>query len=115
VLVDVVAREEEAAEDVANHRDHLHRRAGGQGLVHRRRRVHPCRLVLREVLHDDVVAERALAGVGRLLAGQHPHQGRLAGAVGSDERDAIAALDVQVEIVEDGQAVVGLARVLAAR
>ena len=31
---------------------------GRERLVHRRRRVHPRRLVLREILHDDVVAER---------------------------------------------------------
>ena len=54
----------------------------------------------------------ALARVGRLLARQHPHQRRLADAVRADERDAIAALDVQVEIVEDDEVAVGLARVL---
>ena len=43
------------------------------------------------------MAQRARAGVWRLLAGQHPHQRGLAGAVGSDQRDAIAALDVQVQ------------------
>ena len=37
---------------------------------------------------------------GVFLAGQHAHQRRLAGAVVADERDAIAALDVQVDVVE---------------
>ena len=54
----------------------------------------------------------ALARVGRFLARQHPHQRRLAGAVRADERDAIAALDVQVEVVEDDEVAVRLARVL---
>ena len=84
----------------------------GERLVDRRRRIHPRRLVLREVLHDDVVAFDALAGVGRFFARQHPHQRRLADAVGADERDAIAALDVQVEVVEHDEVAVRLARVL---
>ena len=50
--------------------------------------------------------------VGRFLARQHAHQRRLAGAVRADQRDAVAALDVQVEVVEDDEVAVGLARVL---
>jgi hypothetical protein len=37
----------------------------------------------------------ARAGIGRLDADQQAHQRRLPGAVGADERDAIAAFDVQ--------------------
>ena len=58
LLVDVVAGEEEAAEDVANRRDHVGRRTGRERLVHRQRRVEPHRFVLREVLDDDLVTDR---------------------------------------------------------
>ena len=46
------------------------------------------------------------------LARQHPHQRRLADAVRADQRDAVAALDVQVQVVEDHDIAVGLAAVL---
>ena len=45
--------------------------------------------------------ERDLAAVGRDLAGQQPEQGRLAGAVGPDQADAVAALDAQGEVPDD--------------
>ena len=45
LLVDVVAREEEAAEDVADGRHHVHRRAVGERLVDGERRVEARRLV----------------------------------------------------------------------
>src|SRR3989442_5193008 len=43
---------------------------------------------------------------------RQPHQRRLADAVRSDERDAIAALDVQIHVTEDSEIAVRLARVL---
>ena len=46
------------------------------------------------------MAEHALAGVGGLFARQHTHERRLADAVGTDERDAVAALDMQAEVCE---------------
>ena len=81
-------------------RDHVHRRSRRQRLVDRLRRIEPGRFVLREVLADDLVAHDALALVRRFLARQHAHQRGLAGAVRPDERDAIAALDVQRQRVE---------------
>ena len=54
----------------------------------------------------------ALAAIRRFLAREHPHQRRLAGAVGPDQRDAIAALDVQVEVAEHDEVAVRLAHVL---
>ena len=42
----------------------------------------------------------ARAGVGLFFSGQDAHQRRLAGAVVADERNAIAALDVQVDVVQ---------------
>ena len=68
----------------------------GERLVDRQRRIEAGGLVLREVLHHDLVAQRARAAVRRFFARQHAHQRRFAGAVRSDERDAVAALDVQV-------------------
>ena len=111
-LVDVVAGEQEPAEDVADGRHHLQRRARRQRFVDRRRRIEPGRFVLREILHDDVVAFEPLARVGRFLAGQRAHQGRLARAVRTDQRDSVAPLDVQVEVLEHDQIAVRLARVL---
>ena len=102
-LVDVVSGEEEAAEDVADARDHVDRRVAGERLVDGQRRIEPRRLVLREVLHHDLVPLGARAGVRRFDAREHPHQRRLAGAVRADQRDAIATLDVQVDAVEDAR------------
>ena len=112
LLENVVAREQEPAEDVPDHRHHVHRRAGRQRVVHGRIRVHARRLVLREVLHDQVVTGDILARVWQLLAREHAHQRRLAGAVVADQRDAVAALDVQVQVGEDHELTVGLVHVL---
>ena len=58
------------------------------------------------------MAERPLPVIRCLFAGEHPHQRRLARAVGAEERDAIAALDVQAQIPEHHQVAVRLSRVL---
>ena len=111
-FVHIVAGEQEAAEDVADHRHHVHRRAVLQRVVHRQRRVEARGLVLRKVLHHHLVAFLPGAAVGRFRSGQHPHQRRLAGAVRADERDAVAPLDVQVQVLKDDEIAVRLADVL---
>ena len=73
--------EQEPAEDVPDHRDHVHRRAVLQRVVHRQRRIEARGLVLREVLHHHLVAFLPGAAVRRFRPRQHPHQRRLAGAV----------------------------------
>ena len=83
----------------ADRRHHVGRRSGLERLVHRQRGFETRGFVLREVLHDDLMAHDALTGVWSLLAGQQTHQRRLAGTVRSDQRDAIAALDVQIDLV----------------
>jgi hypothetical protein len=58
--------------------------------------------VLREVADDHVVPAPQLAG-GRLAApGQGVDQRGLAGAVGADEGDVLAALEPQLHVVEQG-------------
>ena len=52
------------------------------------------------------------AAVWRFHTRQHPHHGRLAGAVGTDERQAIPALDVEVRAAEHFRGAVRLARVV---
>ena len=86
-------------------------RAVGQRLVHGAGRLEPVRLVLREVLHHDLVPLGPRASVGRLGARQHAHQRRLAGAVGPDQRHAVAALDEQRQVPEDHLLGVALADV----
>ena len=68
--------------------------------------------VLCEVLQDDVMAFGSRATVGRFFAREHPHQRGLAGAVHADKRHAIAALDVQVHLLEHDARAIGLADVL---
>ena len=103
LLVDVVARKQEAAQDVPDCRHHVHRRAARERLVDGQHRVEARRLVLREVLGHDLVAQMPFSAVGRLFSREHAHQRRLAGAVGADKRNPIAALDVQRQVVEDGE------------
>ena len=112
LLVDVVAREEESAEDVADGRHHVVGRAGPQRVVDGEIGVEPRRLVLREVLHHHLVSLAPLTRVRRLDAGEHAHQGGLPGPVRSDDRDAVAPLDVQARAPEDDGVAVGLVRVL---
>src|SRR5207253_9045428 len=52
------------------------------------------------------------AGVGCFLAGEHPHQGRFAAAVWTDERDPVTTLDVQRYVLEDIQGSVPFPNVL---
>jgi hypothetical protein len=51
------------------------------------------------------------AAIGRLDAGDEPHQRGLAGAVRADERYAVAAFDVERHVVEHHLVAVGLPHV----
>src|SRR6202012_3170821 len=60
----------------------------------------------------DVGAETDAAGVGRIGAGEHLDQSGLAGAVGADDADAVAALNADREVVDDLAVAIGPADVL---
>ena len=49
--------------------------------------------ILAEIADGDAAIDRHLALVGQLLAGDHPEQRGLAGAIGADEPDLLALLE----------------------
>ena len=53
-----------------------------------------------------------LAAIGGFGAGEHPHQRGFSRAVGRDERNAIAPLDVDRDVVEDDEVAVRLVDVV---
>ncbi len=69
----------------------------------------PGRLVLGEILRHDLMPFGARPGIRRFDPGEHAHQRRLAGAVGADEGNAIAALDEDVDAPEHDPPAVCLA------
>ena len=60
----------------------------------------------------SVLARVTVPLVGLELAGQQLEQGRLAGAVGADHADPVAALDAQGEVPDDRAFAVALADLL---
>ena len=102
LLLDVGAGEEEAAEQVAG----LLAAEAGLALGRVEHRALPRRGVgvLGEVAELDVVADADRAGGGLAAAGERLDQGRLAGAVGADEDDVLAALDFELGVREQGPA-----------
>ena len=78
---------------------------GGQDLAHR------ALLAVDELVQvgdAGAAAQGDRAGVGMLLAGEHPQQRRLAGAVGADQADARPRTELEVRAVEDQPAAEGL-------
>ena len=55
-----------------------------------------------------VAADEQPAGADDLLADRQAHQGGLAGAAGADDEDELTAVDVEVDPVERGVALVGI-------
>ena len=68
--------------------------------------------LLRHQRHPAAAGDDAVAAVGLGQAGQHPQQGRLAGAVAADQAGAHARLQRQVDAVEQHARPVGQAHVL---
>jgi hypothetical protein len=52
--------------------------------------------------HHGGVGQDQLAVVRRFLAGDDPHQARFASAVAADQADALARLDLEIDLVEQG-------------
>ena len=108
LLVDVVAREEEGAEDGAHARRQCVRVGVLHLLHHGGLAVQRVGVVLRVVARRDVAAEHHAAAVGRELAGDDLEERGLAGAVGADDGDLLAAADREVDPIEDDEVAVGL-------
>jgi hypothetical protein len=68
--------------------------------------------VLHQARHLDAGVAPHRAGVGRELAAHDLHEGGLAGAVPADERQALAGLDLQRDVVEQRQVAVGVGDVV---
>src|SRR5206468_1201062 len=64
--------------------------------------------ILREVTDFDAVGDGDRAGVGDDLADEDFEKGCFARAVGADEPESLAALDVEVELVEERALAEGL-------
>src|SRR5690606_35521244 len=63
-----------------------------------------------DVAELDGVADADGAGIGRLLAGDHPEQGGLADAVGADHADDAAGRQPEREVVDKQPVAVALAQ-----
>src|SRR3954471_16201305 len=85
--------------------------AAGQRLGQRRPRIETFTMLV-ERRHLDVGAEPYAAAVRRAAAGQHLDERGLAGAVGADDADAVAALDPDREAVDDLSLAIGPADIL---
>ena len=100
---------------VARHAAHRQREADVLGHRHvREQRVvlehHADLALVRRQARQRLALEQDLAGGRRLEAGEHHQRRRLARARGPEQRQELAALDVEMEIVDDARdAVVGLA------
>ncbi len=68
--------------------------------------------VLRQIAEGQVARADDLPLVGRSQAGEHLHQGGLAGPVVADQADAVALVDLEIERAEQPIAAKGLAQTL---
>ena len=115
LLEDVVLAEEECAEDGA--RLLLGQVVGGGAqlhdvLHHGEVELQVVGAVLGEVPRENVAAELTDTALDRDDVAEDLEQGGLAGAVGSDEHDALAALGLEVEVAVDDVVAVRLLDVL---
>jgi hypothetical protein len=97
LLVHVVARELERAEQVAQHADRLVREVLLDLLPDRQVRVEQVERLLGEVAHLEARAERTSPASGLERARHHLEQRRLAGAVAAHHAPALAAPDREVQ------------------
>src|SRR5205814_3908905 len=109
-LLDGVTREEEGAQDRPQARLAELRRRALELRQHGERRRQRVELVLGVVVDRHVRAERALAAVEREYTREQAEQRRLARAVRSDEGDALATLDLEVDARVDDVVAVRLPR-----
>ncbi len=111
-LVDVLAGKEEGTEQAALLRDGPGRGDGVDLLQDGIALFEPLKLMLGIVRHADVGAERASSLSWSLLANEHLEERGLAGAIGSDERDAVPAVQRQIGVLVKGLTAVALGKIL---
>ena len=111
-LVDVLASEEEGTEQTALLRDSPGRGNGVDLLQDGISLFKPLELMLSVVRHADVGAERTGTLSRRLLADEHLEERGLAGAIGSDERDTVPAIQRQIGVLVKGLAAEALGKIL---
>ncbi len=100
LLVDIVAMEEEGAEQVAQFRHHVEGGNPGDLLQHRQLPIEGVGLVLGEVGQHQPRPFLALPFKRCFDPGQQAHQRRLAGAVGADQGHPLAAFDGQFDVAK---------------
>src|SRR5882672_3876157 len=98
---DVVTREQEAAQQATQFGLRGRARLLAQVFQDARLWIEFLVLVLCEVVEVDVVAELEFSGGQRLGVGQQLDQGGLPGSVYADERNPVATLDHEINVVED--------------
>ena len=77
-----------------------HAAAAGDGFVEHRAALHLLH-VLAEVADGELLGNRDVAFVGGFLADDHAEERRLAGAVGSDQADLLAGVQLKGSVDED--------------
>ncbi len=66
---------------------------------------------LARVLRDVEARDYRVAAAGHQQRGQHPHDGGLAGAVGPEQSEHLAAADLEVDAVDRGESAEALSQV----
>ncbi len=96
----IIPGEHEAAQQ-GPQRHGIHPRVRPRDVVkHLRFRLKDLVLILGEVICHHVVAKFDRSACGLFQAGEHAKQGRLASTVHPDERNAIAAIDSELDVVQ---------------
>ena len=106
-LEDIVAREKEAAEDVAHLRHRISGSNGLDGFEDGEIGIELVGMVLGEERGRDLVAQRDISRIGFLLAGDEAAEGGLARTVGPDDGELLALVDLEIEAVENLERAVG--------
>ena len=101
LLVDVLAAEEEGAQDIAQAGADVAHGHAVERIVDREIAVHQVVLILGIVADIDIGAQTDGALGGRKLPDEHAGHGRLALAVASHQRNLVALLDGEVGAAED--------------
>ena len=106
--MDIIATEQKGAENIPDFRHHLEGGRRRDLFQHRAGGIQGFGLILSEVGQVQIVPGLPLPLLRRFGAGEQPHQGRFAGAVGSDQGQALAALDLHFDLLQHPQRAIAM-------